>query len=447
MLTLVVVLLLSIFMMACGEYDDSLSGVAYPRIRLLMAPGAQHAAITRVVISVTARDMDAVEFELDMSDDGKTASGAISVISGSNRLFTVTVYSADGVEATGEQLVELLQPGTEVLLEINVSDTSRTTINDIPDGEPVSMEEVIRASLDKPEGQLTNADYASITEIHIWELFDYDVIVTDLIGVERCTNLTYLVLYNLQVSDLSLLGDLTNLENLFLSGEPIADMSVLADLPRLESLSLWDTGITDFSPLASITSLTYLYLGGENVDNSALRAAARLPNLGGLTLWDNGITDFSPLASMTSLQTLNLEGNNVDGSALQVASRLPRLDGLFLLDTRITDFSLLADMTGLTILSLDGKSVNNSTLQLLAGLPNLGYLELWNTEITDLGPLLEFPDLQWLNLNNNPLSARSINTYIPQLEAKGVDVDLNDEPAQSPPAARRTFRERHRRGL
>jgi len=124
MLTLAVVLLLSIFMMACGEDDDSSRGVAYPRICLLMAPGAQHAAITRVAISVTARDMDTEEFDLDISDDGKTATGALSVTSGSNRLFTVTVYSADGVEGSGEELVAFLEPGTEVLLEINISDTS-----------------------------------------------------------------------------------------------------------------------------------------------------------------------------------------------------------------------------------------------------------------------------------------------------------------------------------
>jgi len=445
--TLIAVLLLSMFMVACGEDDDSTKDLAYPRIRLLYAPGAQHAAITRVVISVSARDMDTEEFDLDISDDGKTASGAISVISGSNRLFTVTVYSADGVESTGEELVAFLEPGTELLLEINMSGTSPPAINDMSDGEPVSMEEVIRATLDKPEGQLTNADYANVTEIYIWDLFDYDTIVTDLTGIERCTNLTYLVLYNLQVSDLNLLGGLTDLQNLFLSGKPIANISALAGLPRLDYLSLWDTGITDFSPLASISSLRFLFLGGANVDDSALRAATRLPSLEGLNLWDTGITDFSPLASMTSLRELYLEGKSVGDSALQIAARLPSLTSLFLLETGITDFSPLANMTKLVMLSLEGKSVNNSTLQIVARLSSLEYLELWNTEITDLSPLLELPNLGLLDILNTPLSARSVSTYIPQLEANGVNVDWDNESAQSPPAMRRGSRERRRRGL
>ena len=86
---LIVVLILGVFIAGCGDGDSDLSGVAYPRIRLLLAPGARQAEITRVVLSVSGPDMETQDFELSISDDGKTASGVISVTSGRNRLFTV----------------------------------------------------------------------------------------------------------------------------------------------------------------------------------------------------------------------------------------------------------------------------------------------------------------------------------------------------------------------
>jgi len=115
----IVFLIASILVFGCGD-DDNLNGVAYPKIRLLLAPGAQHADIERVVLSVSGPGMDVVEFELDIDDDGKTASGTISVPSGRDRLFTVTAYSADGVESTGEQRVDALEPGSEFLLEMQL---------------------------------------------------------------------------------------------------------------------------------------------------------------------------------------------------------------------------------------------------------------------------------------------------------------------------------------
>ncbi len=114
---LIAFLISSILVFGCGD-DDNLNGVAYPRIRLLLAPGAQYAEITRVVLSVSGPDMEPVEFDLTIDDDGKTASGTISIPSGRDRVFTVTAYSADGVEATGEQHVDVLEPGAEFLLEI-----------------------------------------------------------------------------------------------------------------------------------------------------------------------------------------------------------------------------------------------------------------------------------------------------------------------------------------
>jgi len=48
---------------------------------------------------------------------------------------------------------------------------------------------------------------------------------------------------------------------------------------------------------------------------------------------------------------------------------------------------------------------------------------LFYNQVSDLKPLLDIQGLNRLWVSNNPLSTTSINTYIPQLIQKGVDVN------------------------
>jgi Leucine-rich repeat (LRR) protein len=50
-------------------------------------------------------------------------------------------------------------------------------------------------------------------------------------------------------------------------------------------------------------------------------------------------------------------------------------------------------------------------------------LRIWNNKISDMSPLAGLTNLKtlWI-LNGNPLSEESMNTYIPQLKARGVQV-------------------------
>jgi Leucine-rich repeat (LRR) protein len=59
--------------------------------------------------------------------------------------------------------------------------------------------------LKKPGESLTTADLEKITEISA-----YDLEISDLRGIEQCTNLEILKLWSNQISDLSPLKDLTN---------------------------------------------------------------------------------------------------------------------------------------------------------------------------------------------------------------------------------------------
>jgi len=97
-----------------------------------------------------------------------------------------------------------------------------------PDG---NLEAAIRDALGKPAGEeITAAELLNLTTL--WALFSD---ITDLTGLEYCTNLTELNIYGNQISDISLLSSLTNLTVLFLSGNHISDISALVDNSGLDS--------------------------------------------------------------------------------------------------------------------------------------------------------------------------------------------------------------------
>ena len=61
----------------------------------------------------------------------------------------------------------------------------------------------------------------------------------------------------------------------------------------------------------------------------------------------------------------------------------------------------------------------------LENLANLRHLYLSGNQISDIEPLVNNPGLSKgdrVDLTDNPLSTESIDVYIPQLEARGVEV-------------------------
>lgn len=94
---------------------------------------------------------------------------------------------------------------------------------------------------------------------------------------------------------------------------------------------------------------------------------------------------------------------------------------LSLEDNQIRDISPLASLTNLTVLDLWGNEI--SDLSPLTNLTNLTELYLCDNQISDILPLVENSGLgagTEIDLMGNPLSATSLNDYIPQLEERGV---------------------------
>ena len=280
----------------------------------------------------------------------------------------------DGLIGIGDFLIFVNDFGKEV----PPSDGGDEEIVDIPDA---SLRAIIAYSLGKARGAtITRAEMASLTVLEAQKLN-----ISDLKGLEFATNLISLDLNSNSITDLSPLSNLTNLTSLNLDNNSFSDIAPsLSNLTNLTSLSLVNSSISEVAPLSNLTNLTFLSLVANPI--SDLSPLSNLTNLTSLWLFHCTITDLSPLSNLTSLRELQL-GNSIFPISIY--------------NNSITDISALSGLTSLTTLGLEANS------------------------ITDLAPLVENTGLgegDRVFVNNNPLSATSINKYIPALQSRGVDV-------------------------
>jgi len=233
-----------------------------------------------------------------------------------------------------------------------------------------NFETLIRDAINKPTDDILSTDLLTITK-----LVGEDSNISDLTGIEHCTNLDTLRLMDNQITDISALSVLTKLLYLDLDNNQITNLSALGSLTNLTKLWLADNQIVDISTLSSLTKLQTLHLEFNKITN--INALSGLTNLIHLSLWDNQIIDINALSALINLNYLDLEGN------------------------QIADISALSGLTNMTLLWLN------------------------DNQIIDIAPLVQnngIDDGDSIEMKNNPLSDTSINTYIPQLEARGVTV-------------------------
>ena len=252
------------------------------------------------------------------------------------------------------------------------------------------------------------------------------------ITTQTLLNLTRLEAPNSEITDLTGLEHARNLRELnlgdeYISGEEInsntiSDFSQIAGLTRLTQLNLSRCGISDASFVSGLTQLTWLNLGNNSI--SDMSALANLRQLDQLYLWNNAISDVTPLANLKKLTWLMLDDNSI--SDVSPLANLTKLDGLGLGGNSISDISALAQLTKLTGLSLWGNSI--SDVSPLAQLTKLSWLWLSDNTISDVSPLvkLNLTDSPGLDIRWNTLSYASINTHIPAMQAKGIEVEFDN---------------------
>jgi hypothetical protein len=282
-----------------------------------------------------------------------------------------------------------------------------------------NLEAIIRELIGKPTGAILQSDLLGITTLSADSLY-----IADLTGLEYCANLTWLSLLRNQISDITPLSSLSSLTHLELSSNDISDITPLSDFTTITDLFLESNQIGDITALSNLTSLTQLWIGYNQIsDISPLRNLTSLTYLG---LQDNQIGDITVLGNLTSLGVLWLDDNQIGD--ITVLGNLTSLQRLYLHSNQISDISPLANLTWLEELGLYNNQI--SDISPLENLTRLEWLQLRGNQISNIEPLVQNQGLSegdMIHLRDNPLSYESINTYIPQLEARGISV-LHDAP-------------------
>ena len=257
--------------------------------------------------------------------------------------------------------------------------------------------------------------------------------ITDLTGLEHAHNLQSLNLGSEYIqgqgavnrnaiSDFSPLKGLTQLQLLDLDSIVIFDaarVSILLELPSLRHLYLSSTSISDVSTLAELTQLIGLTLGNNPI--SDVSPLAGLTQLRRLDLSNTRITDVSALTELVHLTELDLRSTPLtDVSSL---AALTQLKALYLFNTSISDVSALSGLTELTALGISGTTI--SDISPISALTQLTYLALIYNSITDVSHLVRLDSLETLYIQGNPLNYASINTHIPAMQARGIEVTFD----------------------
>jgi len=124
-----------------------------------------------------------------------------------------------------------------------------------------NLEAAIREAIGKPEGEICQPDLKGLTELDAsWRA------ITDVCGLEYCTNLALLALGDNQINDISPLSSLTSLTILALESNQISDINSLSNLiklgdaqfavPEIIHLNLSKNQITNVQPLLANPGLS-----------------------------------------------------------------------------------------------------------------------------------------------------------------------------------------------
>ncbi len=251
-------------------------------------------------------------------------------------------------------------------------------------------------------GPLCECHLETVTELEIRGYnYDDEYKITDLSGIEYCTNLVHLRVDHHKIYDLSPLSGITTLQTLQVNDNRISDLTPLAGLTGLNKLILGTNKISGLAPLSSLTNLDYLDIAGNRVED--LTALDTLGNLRELYASNNRIDDISPLSPLSALEILFLSCNY------------------------ITNIFPLGGLGGLETLALEGNE-ELADIGPVSGLTNLDVFTIKGCDVEDLGPVVVNCNGGGLVADDevvtcgNPLNDTSSDTYIPYLRSQGVIV-------------------------
>ena len=172
------------------------------------------------------------------------------------------------------------------------------------------LEKMVRAAMNKPEGEITLAEAEAVTELKLSIDWQQEAApnsqITDISGLENFINLETLELQFHAITDITPLAGLTKLKNLSLGGNPVADISPLSGLTNLGSLTLFNCQAKDYALLANLKGLGMLLLDYSTISDVSMLSG--LTDLWWLSLSNTQVSDVSPLSGLMNLKKLQLAG-------------------------------------------------------------------------------------------------------------------------------------------
>ncbi len=176
-----------------------------------------------------------------------------------------------------------------------------------------ALESVVRAIVQRPDGDLMPADLLAVSEIDAAHRG-----IHSLEGIQYCVSLHRLNLPGNAVIDLGPLEVLVQLSDLDVSGNQVSDLGPLADLTGMMNLNASGNTIGALGALQRMELLNFLWLDRNRITD--ITPVAGCWRLNHLFVSDNQISDLGPLVSMQYLADLDLAGNVVGDLAPLVAN-------------------------------------------------------------------------------------------------------------------------------
>ena len=290
-----------------------------------------------------------------------------------------------------------VQPALTLAILLIVSLSALAGIVDFPDP---GLEAAIRDAIGKPTGDILDTDLDGLMSLDASNRS-----ISNLEGIQYCTDLMQLLLNTNHIGGISALSGLTNLTLLDLGSNQIVDISPLSGLTSLVILILDFNQITDISALAGMANLRTLWLD------------------------DNAISDFSTLSGLVDLLALTLNSNSI--TDISFLSTLSSLTELWLSRNSITDIGALAGLSNLIRLQLFGNEIVD--ISALSGLTNLTWLRFRSNQVVDLTPLVgnagigsgDDVDVRWNHLDLTPGSTDMQDIDI--LLGRGVSLEYDPQ--------------------
>jgi len=310
-------------------------------------------------------------------------------------------------------------PGNLEGTQASEADEVVVTVNQNPQHlfEDPNLGIAVRFMLKKQTEELTENMLLSLDSLRFFDVVED---ISSLSGLERCMNLRCLQMGHQNIPDISPIANLTKLKVLDLTqNRKISDITPLENLTELEWLNLDSNLITDISALKDLLKLEYLNLQYNSIND--ISVLLNMKELRELWMSHALLSDLSSLSHLSKLELLWLTGCGIED--ISCLKNMANVKVLKLAWNQITDISSLSNMKKLEWVALEMNSI--SDISPLRELLNLRYVRLWDNQITDIKPLVDNPGIgekDIVGLNDNPLNEKSINEYIPALQARGVVV-------------------------